>query len=444
MFTLDDLLIATGGKLVSKGNEIFKEASIDTRTIGKNDLFFALKGSKKDGHEFVDEALIKASGAVVSKNEGMDFKNKTVVIVDDTLKSLQNLAGYLRKKFKGKIIAVVGSNGKTTTKELIASFLSKKYKILKTEGNFNNNIGVPLCISRIENNTEIMVLELGTNRPGDIKELCDIVYPDYALITNIGYEHIEGFGSIQGVREGELEILPYVKTVFANGDDKFLMDGLKRYSGQILTFGMSKECDFRAENINFYNDHVEFDFYSDIAAFAVKTPLVGIYNIYNLTGAIAVATFLGISKCSIQQITESFTSVKMRGEIIKINGVEIFFDAYNANPSSMKAALQELVRRKKGRRTVAVLGDMLELGEFTDSAHKEVGKWLNEMGIDIFIGVGKFIKNALRYVNGYVFNDPIQAAEFLKKELKGSEIVLIKGSRAMKLEKILEILKEGR
>lgn len=444
MFTLDDLLVATGGKVLSKGNEIFKQASIDTRTICQNDLFFALKGSKKDGHEFVNEALNKASGAVVSKKEGIEFKNKTIVIVDETLKSLQNLAGYLRKKFNGKVIAVIGSNGKTTTKELIANFLSKKYKILKTDGNFNNNIGVPLCISRIDNNTEIMVLELGTNRPGDIKELCDIVYPDYALITNIGYEHIEGFGSIKGVREGELEILPYVKTVFANGDDEFLMDGLRRYSGQVLTFGLSKKCDFRAENINFYNDHVEFVFHSDIAVFPVKTPLVGIYNIYNLTGAIAVATFFGISKCSVQQTAEAFSPVKMRGEIVKINGVEIFFDAYNANPSSMKVALQELVRRKKGRRTVAVLGDMLELGEFTDLAHEEVGKWINEMGIDIFIGVGEFIKNALRYVNGYVFDDPVQATEFLKKELKGSEIVLIKGSRAMKLENILEMLKEGR
>ncbi len=444
MFTLDDLLVATGGKVLSKGNEIFKQASIDTRTICQNDLFFALKGSKKDGHEFVNEALNKASGAVVSKKEGIEFKNKTVVIVDETLKSLQNLAGYLRKKFNGKVIAVIGSNGKTTTKELIANFLSKKYKILKTDGNFNNNIGVPLCISRIDSNTEIMVLELGTNRHGDIKELCDIVYPDYALITNIGYEHIEGFGSIKGVREGELEILPYVKTVFANGDDEFLMDGLRRYSGQVLTFGLSKKCDFRAENINFYNDHVEFDFHSDIAVFPVKTPLVGIYNIYNLTGAIAVATFWGISKYSVQQTAEAFSPVKMRGEIVKINGVEIFFDAYNANPSSMKVALQELVRRKKGRRTVAVLGDMLELGEFTDLAHEEVGKWINDMGIDIFIGVGEFIKNALRYVNGYVFDDPVQATEFLKKELKGSEVVLIKGSRAMKLENILEMLKEGR
>lgn len=442
MFTLEDLLTATEGRLLSSGKEVFRETSIDTRTIGESDLFFALKGSKRDGHEFLDEALKKASGIVISKKVELDFQNKTVVLVDDTLKALQKLARHLRKKFKGKVIAVIGSNGKTTTKELTASMLSKKYKVLKTEGNFNNNIGVPLCLSKVERDTEIMVLELGTNRHGDIKELCEIVYPDFALITNIGYEHIEGFGSIEGVRQGELEILPFVKTVFANGDDSFLMEGLSSWNGQILTFGLSKECDFRAENINFYDEYIEFDFHTDIANFPVKTPLTGIYNVYNITGAIAVATFLGISKCIVQQVVESFSPVAMRGETIKINGIEIFFDAYNANPSSMKAALQELARRKKGRRAVAVLGDMLELGEFTDLAHEEVGKWINEMGIDLFVGVGKFVKNALRYVNGHVFDDPAEATEFLKKELKGSEIILIKGSRATKMEKILEILKE--
>lgn len=439
MFTLDDLLTATEGRVLSRGPEIFRGASIDTRTIASDELFFALKGSKRDGHEFLNEALQKASGAVISRKENLDFQNKTVVLVDDPLQALQKLARYLRKKFKGKVIAVTGSNGKTTTKELIAEFLSKKYRVLKTEGNFNNNIGVPLCISKIENNTEMMVLELGTNRPGDIKELCEIVYPDYSLITNIGYEHLEGFGSLEGVRQGELEILPYVKTVFANGDDKFLMDGLKSYSGEILTFGLSKECDFRAENINFYNDHVEFDFHSDVASFPVKACLTGIYNVYNITGACAVATFLGIPKCIIQKTAEHCRPVKMRGEIIKINGLEIFFDAYNANPSSMKVALEELSRRKKGRKAVAVLGDMLELGEFTHSAHEEVGKWIKEMGIELFVGVGKFMKSALRYVDGQVFDDPVQAGEFLKKELNGSEIVLIKGSRAMKMEKILEI-----
>jgi len=441
MFTLDDLLTATEGKLLSKGREIFREASIDTRTIGEDDLFFALKGSKRDGHEFLNEALKKASGAVISNVENSDFQNKTVVLVDDPLKALQKLARYLRKKFKGKVIAVLGSNGKTTTKELIASFLSGKYKVLKTEGNLNNNIGVPLCLSRVTQDTEIMVLELGTNRHGDIKELCEIVYPDYALITNIGYEHIEGFGSLEGVRQGELEILPFVKTVFANADDSFLMEGLSNWNGQILTFGLSKG-DFRAENIKFYDEHVEFDFHTDIASFPVKTYLTGIYNVYNITGAIAVATFLGISKCIVAPVTESFRPVAMRGEILKINGFEIFFDAYNANPSSMKAALQELARRKKQRRAVAVLGDMLELGEFAQVAHEQVGKWIKEFGIEVFVGVGEFMKNALRYVEGHVFDDASEAVEFLKKQLNGNEIILIKGSRAMKMERILESLKE--
>ncbi|MCS7215579.1 MAG: UDP-N-acetylmuramoyl-tripeptide--D-alanyl-D-alanine ligase [Thermodesulfovibrio sp.] len=444
MFTLDDLLKATEGKLLSKGVEIFKEASIDTRTIGEKDIFFALKGSKRDGHEFVNEALIKASGAVISKVQGIYSKNKTVVLVDHTLDSLKKLAKYLREKFKGKTLAVIGSNGKTTTKELIANFLQQRYKTLKTEGNLNNNIGVPLSLSRIEANTEIMVLELGTNRHGDIRELCNIVYPDYALITNIGYEHIEGFGSIEGVREGELEILPYVKGVFVNGDDKFLMEGLKGYRGKIFTFGLSKDCNFRAENIKFLNDHVEFDFHSELVTFPVKSNLTGLYNIYNLTGAIAVALFFDICKCCIQRVTESFTPVKMRGEIIRINGVEIFFDAYNANPSSMRVALEELVRRKKDRVAIAVLGDMLELGDLTDSAHEKIGQWIKELGIDMFIGVGKFIRNALRYVNGHFFDDAQEAADFLKRKLMGREVVLIKGSRAMKLEKILEILKEGR
>ncbi|WP_353685058.1 UDP-N-acetylmuramoyl-tripeptide--D-alanyl-D-alanine ligase [Thermodesulfovibrio sp. 3907-1M] len=444
MFTLEDLIKATRGKLISSGMQIFRGASIDTRTIAENDLFFALKGSKRDGHDFLIEALQKSYGAVISKQEDINFQNKTVVLVDDTLIALQNLARYLRKKFRGKVIAVVGSNGKTTTKELIAGMLSKKYKILKTEGNFNNNIGVPLCLSKIEHDTEIMVLELGTNRHGDIKELCEIVYPDYAMITNIGYEHIEGFGSIEGVREGELEILPFVKTVFANGDDEFLMEGLKDFKGNILRFGLSNECDYRAENIKFYDEHVEFDFHADGVSFPVKSSLMGIHNVYNITGALAVATFFGVSKCMLQQAVESFSPVAMRGEIIKINGIEIFFDAYNANPSSMKAALQELARRKKTRKAIAVLGDMLELGELTQPAHEEVGRWIKEMGIDFFVGVGKFMKNALRYVDGEVFDDAQQAAVFLRKQLNGSEIILIKGSRAMKMEQILDILLEGR
>ena len=441
MFTLDDLLKATKGEIISRGKEVFSGASIDTRTIGDDEIFFPLKGSYRDGHEFLKEALKKSSGAVVSKEVDIDFQGKTVIKVQDTLKSLQALARHLRNNFKGKVIAVIGSNGKTTTKELIASFLSTKYKVLKTEGNLNNNIGVPICLSRVESDTEILVFELGTNRLGDIRELCEILFPEYVLITNIGYEHIEGFGSIEGVRTGELEILPYVKTVFANGDDNFLMDGLREWKGNIFTFGTGKECDFTAQNIVFENEHIEFDINSDYGNLHLKTKLTGIHNVYNITGAVSVAVYFGIKEKDIKQVLENFSPVKMRGEIININGLEIFFDAYNANPSSMKAALQELARRKKRRTAVAVLGDMLELGEFTEKAHEDIGKWIKELGIS-FIGVGKFIKNALKYTNGHVFDKPEDAGEFLNKTLKGTEVILIKGSRAMKMEQVLNVLKE--
>ncbi|GAB6182518.1 UDP-N-acetylmuramoyl-tripeptide--D-alanyl-D-alanine ligase [Thermodesulfovibrio hydrogeniphilus] len=443
MFTLEDLINATGGKVLSEGKKFFTSASIDTRTIGKEELFFALRGTKRDGHDFLEEALSKGAGAAISKDIEIDFSGKTVIKVKDTLEALHSLARYLRKNFKGKVISVIGSNGKTTTKELIAEFLSTKYKVLKTEGNLNNNIGVPLCLSKIEPNTEIMVLELGTNRIGDIKELCEIVYPQYAVITNIGYEHLEGFGSLEGVREGELEILPYVKTVFANGDDQFLLEGLKNWEGNLITFGLNEKCDFNARNIEFINDGVEFIFNADTFSFPIKTHLIGLHNVYNITAAATVAVNFGISKCLIGEVAESFVPVKMRGEVIKIDGIEVFFDAYNANPSSMKVALEELARRKGSKTAIAVLGDMLELGQYTEKAHEEIGRWVKELGIEYFIGVGKFIKNALRYVDGNIFDEAEKAGIFLKTLLKGNEVILIKGSRGMRMEQILEVLKRS-
>lgn len=443
MFTLDDLINATKGKVLCKAEEVFNSASIDTRKIGIRDIFFALKGTKNDGHEFVKEALQRASGAVISKSIDIDLSGKTVVMVNDTLEALQSLGKYLRRKFNGKVIAVLGSNGKTTTKDLIADFISKKYNTLKTEGNFNNNIGVPICLSRVEDKTEIMILELGTNRKGDIKELCEIVLPQYAVITNIGYEHIEGFGSLEGVREGELEILPYIKTVFANGDDNFLLEGFKNWKGKIITFGINKGCDYYASDIKFENNSLSFVFNTEIASFPIRANLVGLYNIYNITAACAVAVNFGISRCMINESLKSFSPPKMRGEIIEINGTEILFDAYNANPSSMRVALEELARRKRNKKAIAVLGDMLELGEYTVKAHEEIGKWLKELAIDKFIGVGKFIKNALRYFEGVVFDEASQAGQFLKEQIRGEETILIKGSRGIKMEHILEILMKG-
>ncbi|MEN2986394.1 MAG: UDP-N-acetylmuramoyl-tripeptide--D-alanyl-D-alanine ligase [Thermodesulfovibrionaceae bacterium] len=442
MFTLDDLLRATEGSILSKADEVFSSASIDTRTVKESEIFFALKGSKRDGHDFLEEALKKSKGAVISKDIELNSKDKTVVKVKDTLKALQDLARYLREQFKGVVIGVVGSNGKTTTKELISQILSQRYEVLKTEENLNNHIGVPLCVSRLNKNTEVMVLELGTNKPGDIKELCGIVKPHYAVITNIGYEHLEGFGSLEGVRAAEFEILPFVKKIFVNGDDDFLMEGLKEWRGEIITFGLKPHCEFRAENIELKDYEISFDVVHDYLNFSVKVPLFGIYNVYNTLAAISVGLSLVVSKCGILRALESFTPVKMRGEIFRINGLEIVFDAYNANPSSMKVALEELSRRKKNRQTVAILGDMLELGSITEKAHEELGKLMKDLNIDLFIGVGKFINNALKYKEGYVFDSCEQAAQFLKNIIKGTEVILIKGSRGMRMEKILDFLKE--
>lgn len=442
MFTLQDLIKASQGEILSKGEEIFSSASIDTRTIERNQLFFPLKGTKSDGHDFVEEALLKSAGTVSSKDLSIDFRGKTVVKVRDTLWALQNLAKYLRKNFKGEVIAVIGSNGKTTTKELTATFLSQRFKTLRTEGNLNNNIGVPLSISKIERDTEKMVLELGTNRKGDIRELCEIAYPNYALITNIGYEHLEGFGSIEGVREGELEILPYVHTVFVNGDDKFLLEGLRDFTGEIITFGLSQECDFYGKDIKFEKNFTEVTISTGVREIKLTSPLLGLYNVYNILGAVSVALYFGIDEDSIRDALKIFIPIKLRSEIVNLKNFEIILDAYNANPSSMRVALEELVRRKEGRKTIAVLGDMLELGEYEKEAHETLGKWLKELQIDLFIGVGNSIKNALRYYDGLHFSEPSLAAEYLLGEIKEPSVVLIKGSRSMKMERVYEILKE--
>lgn len=442
MFTLDNLIEATDGKILSEGERLFNSASIDTRTIRQDELFFPLKGSRFDGHDFLEEALEKAAGAVISKDIHINFKGKTVIKVKDTLQALQSLAKHLRSNFKGEVLAIVGSNGKTTTKELAAAFLSEKFRILKTEGNLNNNIGVPLCLSKINYDTNMMVLELGTNKRGDIKELCEIVQPNYALVTNIGYEHIEGFGSLEGVRNEELEILPYVHTVFANGDDKFLMEGLKNFKGSLITFGFSENCDYRAYDLDSKEDYAEFTISKNSVSFKIKSNLLGFHNIQNLLAASTVAIYFGVPDEIIKKTAERFNPVKLRFERFKIKNFEIILDAYNANPSSMRVALEELARMSHGKKTIALLGDMFELGEYTEKAHEDIGKWIKELGIDLFIGVGNSVKNALRYVDGELFTNPKEAAEFLIKTIKEPSVVLIKGSRAMKMEEAFEVLKE--
>ncbi len=463
MLSIADAIGATDGKVISEGGQNFSGVSIDSRTINDGELFIALKGDRFDGHDFVDEALKKGGGAIVQKSEfksqGSKFKNKTIIFVDNTLLALHSIAKYIRKRFKGHVIAVVGSNGKTTTKELISEILGLKFNIIKTEGNLNNHIGMPLCIINgsknwaSKNNGDIMVLEMGTNRPGDINELCSIALPDIGVVTNIGYEHLQGFGSLYKVRESELEILPYVNKVVANADDAFLMEGIfSEFHGEVVTFGIENEkAALIAKGIVFSDSGTKFYIQAEDRKVLINSRLHGRFNIYNSLAAASVAYILEFGMEDIKNGLESFGGIDMRFEVKEAGGVTFLYDVYNANPSSMDVSLRELARfvsleNRKYKRTIAVLGEMLELGDFEIEAHRNLAGQMSDLQVDIFIGVGPLMSLAVEKFKGQgiCFNTAEEAGIELSNILHEGDVVLIKGSRAKKMERVLDSLKEIR
>ncbi|HMK61645.1 MAG TPA: UDP-N-acetylmuramoyl-tripeptide--D-alanyl-D-alanine ligase [Dissulfurispiraceae bacterium] len=453
MLKLADILAATGGQLAARGADEFTRVSIDSRTIKSGELFIPLKGDRFDGHDFVMDSLKICDGILVNSSwaENIEFSaGKTVIKVDDTLLALQELACFIRKRFRGPVIAVVGSNGKTTTKELISSVLGTSFKVLKTEGNLNNHIGMPLCITRADEDTGAMVLEMGTNRPGDVDLLCKIALPDIGVITNIGAEHLEGFGSMEAVRDAELEILPYLKKTVLNGDDAFLIGGLSlKFTGPIVTFGISeKENDITAGEIVSTGNGCSFSIHTYAGKVSIQSQLSGRFNIYNSLAACAVAHTLGLGLDRIKEGLEAFGGVKMRFEIKRIGRITFIYDVYNANPSSMKASIEELVsianKRPAGSRSIAVLGDMLELGNFSIDAHKEIGNILKNKGIDLFIGVGPLMKEGVSTFgrNASAVETADDAGKLLTDQIAEGDVVLIKGSRGMKMERVMEFIEK--
>ncbi|HMK55422.1 MAG TPA: UDP-N-acetylmuramoyl-tripeptide--D-alanyl-D-alanine ligase [Dissulfurispiraceae bacterium] len=453
MLRLGDVLAATGGQLVSRGADEFSGVSTDSRTIKKSELFIPLKGNRFDGHDFVKKSLKTCAGVFVDRSWTGNADHgamKTVIKVDDTLLALQALARYVRNRFRGPVIAVVGSNGKTTTKELISSVLGTSLRVLKTEGNLNNHIGMPLCITRADDDTGAMVLEMGTNRPGDVDLLCRIASPDIGVITNIGAEHLEGFGSMEAVRDAELEILPYLKKVVLNGDDAFLIGGVSlKFAGPMVTFGISeKENDITADEIAATGYGCSFLLHTPVGKVPIHSRLSGRFNIYNSLAACAAAHSLGIGLDKIREGLEAFGGVKMRFEIKRVGGVTYLYDVYNANPSSMKASIEELARiagtRRSGSRAIAVLGDMLELGDYGVGAHREIGEMLLALGIDRFIGVGPLMKEGVSTFGGNAcaVETPDEAGEQLASQVADGDVVLIKGSRGMKMERVMEVIEK--
>lgn len=446
ILTVEDVINATGGRIVYKnGNSHpFTGVSIDSRTIGDGEIFVALRGVRFDGHDFIYKALERGSGALVNFPPAEHLKGKAIIYVKNTLSALQDIARYVRMRSNIPVIGITGTNGKTTTKELIASILSTKYRVHKNTGNLNNQIGLPLSLIKLRPDDEVIVLEMGASSPGDIRELCRIAAPDYGVVTNIGPGHLEGFGSLETVRDTKLELLDTVKKVVVSADDAFLMQGVSGYQGEVITFGIENNADVFAKDIRMKDRGSDFLLcFGEENCVEINLNLPGAFNIYNALAASAVGQVFNIDLRDIKTGIESFKGVPMRLEIKELFGATVISDVYNANPSSMEEAIKELVRLKKGR-AIAVLGDMLELGAYAEEAHRKVGEWMSALPIDVFIGVGplmaithsEFVKTGRQ---SFSVSTSEEAGRILTGLCREGDTIIVKGSRGMGMEKVLEI-----
>ena len=404
---------------------------IDSRSIRKGSMFFAIKGENFDGNKFANEALKKGAKIAVIDSDDVSFNyDKNIIKVNDSLKTLQELALFHRKSVKSKILAITGSNGKTTTKELIHSVLSTSYKTISTDGNFNNHIGVPLSLLRIKDDTEFSVIELGANNFGEIEILSKISAPDYGYITNFGKAHLEGFKNISGVIKGKTELYNWLiendKTLILNYDDP---EQLKFKSSNHFSFGSKLNSKHVFERIDSKNVTVKCD------GIVYKSNLYGDYNFSNVCSAIAIGLEFGIKPKLIQVKLKHYSSKNNRSELIKINNKNIVLDAYNANPTSVEFAIKSFMKNKGTK--AFILGDMFELGESSVTEHKKIINIAEELNIDKCIFIGEEFFKLRRKSSKNIF---FKTKEDFYEDGKiiNEENILIKGSRGMQMEDILK------
>jgi len=466
-YKVKELIETTSGRIIQGNqNSIINSISIDSRTLVPGDLFFAIIGPHFDGHNFINEAFNKgAMGAVVCKNIGSLLKtkeidkNKIILEVKDTLLALQDWSKYYKNKFKTFNVCITGSNGKTTTKEIIAHILSQKFPLLKTSGNYNNEIGIPLTLLQLNDLHKILVVEMGMRGLGEIKILTNFVPPDLAVITNIGEAHIGLLGSKDNIFRAKSELLQSLNQngiAILNGDDPYFLKMLEIVNGKkIITFGIENKSDIMAGNIRMIDDiGMKFTLkIKDVENREIFSPLLGRYNIYNALAASAVAFALKVELNLIERRLATFKSLDMHMHLNNFyNGIKILNDSYNASPLSVKQALETLVEVAQSHRKIAILGDMLELGEKTDFYHREIGKEVVKLSIDTLITVGeggKIIAQSSkdeRMAKEQIFSFKKNEKKYLAKKLlnliKPGDFVLLKGSREIQMEDILEFWQE--
>jgi len=460
----EEVLRATGGRfLQGERNARFQGISTDSRTIVEGELFIALKGSRFDGHHHALEAFRKnAGGVVIEEDKAGDirwngYRPRAVVAVKDTLRALGDLARAWRRKYRTPVVALTGSNGKTTTKEMIAACLETTLPILKTKGNLNNLVGLPLTLLNLSEKEKVAVLEMGMNVPGEVRRLTEIAEPDVGLITNIEKVHLQGMGSLERIKEEKGELFRRMRregTILVNQDDPEVVDLADAFPGKKITYGVENPGKVMAREIRLKGaEATSFTLMLGGEEIEIALPLLGRHFVPNALAAIAAARHFGIEMKKVKEALECFHPFPMRMEIIHLNGGKTLInDAYNANPKSMEVALETL-REMKGRgRAIAVLGDMLELGDFTMEAHQQLGERIKEFSIDFLIALGEeapvVVESAIR--DGFasektrVVESHSEAVSILRQVMQDGDWILVKGSRGMAMEKIVVDLIERR
>lgn len=411
--------------------------STDTRKIEKNSLFVALKGENFDANTFAEEAIKKGASFVIIDNKNYFTDKEKMILVDDSLKILQEIAKFHRQELGLPIIALTGSNGKTTTKELIHAVLSKKYNTKATIGNLNNHIGVPLTLLSFKDDTDIGIVEMGANHQKEIDFLCTLAEPDFGYITNFGKAHLEGFGGIEGVIKGKSEMYDYLtaekKIAFVNLDDE--LQNKKTALLERFTFSTKEESNLKIDTIT-ANPMVKIGFNN----ISIQSHLIGIYNANNINAAITIGKYFNIDDIEIKEAIENYIPTNNRSQLIEKSSNQIILDAYNANPSSMQAAIENLIQLDKVKKTV-ILGDMFELGNESDIEHKKVIDLLKEANsIDTYF-VGKyFFDNQIKESHLHFYETFESFSDEFKKVKPSNKTILIKGSRGMSLERTLDII----
>ena len=457
-FHLTQVAEATGAKWrLSDAEGVLPEAtvygwSIDSRTVAAGDLFFAIKGERFDGHAFVSETLQR--GAVAALVSEPVAANGIVLQVPDTLQALQRLAHWARRQWNRSVIAVTGSAGKTSTKDVIAALLAVRLRVGKTIGNLNNHFGLPLTLLRMRGDSEAAVVELGMNHAGEIRQLTAIAEPQIGVITNVGHAHIEAFSSIDDIAAAKRELVEGLDKdgiAVLNADDERVLGFRDVHGGRVMTYGLSAAAEVRAEEVSLQAEGSAFT----VRGVRFQTSLPGRHAISNILAGIAVARLFEIPERELVPVVSELQPGKMRGERRKTRGVTILNDSYNSNPAAARSMI-EVLRDEPATRRIAVLGEMLELGQWAETLHRELGRYAAEHGVDVLLGVRGASRSMVdeavsagmgkhadaRTRAALFFDDPQSAGEFLRSFVRPGDAVLFKGSRGTQVEKALARMEE--